>query len=117
MRQKIIMPKLLKFEEWILETYKTHAAFGEAFGAGQTTVSRWLSGKQTISADYREAIRAAGFKGEFPRAKEEITLQDLESIREEVRTQSAWVREELRKENVALAAMLQEALKRLGPVP
>jgi transcriptional regulator with XRE-family HTH domain len=78
------------------------------------TYQAWESGRAAFPPEVIAKIKKMGFKGVFPEPGRGITLSDLESIREEIRTQVAWVREELRKENAALAADLQEALKTLA---
>lgn len=99
--------------KWVKDKYGSQAQFAQEIGADPTLVSRWMNG-HGISDAYKEKIRDLKYKGPWPEGKKEITLADLESLREEIRTQSAWVREELRKENTALAADLQSALKQLA---
>lgn len=89
----------------------------DKLGEPRPTYQAWESGRVPFPPLIRTKIEKMGFDGEFPEAGEPITRADLESIREEIRTQAAWVREEVRKENTALAAMLQEVLKRLPPLP
>lgn len=86
----------------------------DKLGEPRPTYQGWESGRITFPPAIAAKIKKLGFDGEFPEPAKEITREDLESIREEIRTQAAWVREELRKENVALAAMLQEVLERLA---
>jgi transcriptional regulator with XRE-family HTH domain len=78
------------------------------------TYQAWESGRAAFPPEVQAKIRKLGYKGPFPEPGRGLTLADLESIREEIRTQVAWAREELRKENAALAADLQEALKMLA---
>lgn len=99
--------------DWIKAKFVRKSNFAEKVGADPTLVSRWLGGKG-ISDEYQAKIRKLGYLGPFPEPEREITLADLESIRAEVRTQAAWVREELRKENTALAADLEKVLKQLA---
>lgn len=87
----------------------------DKLGEPRPTYQGWESGRIPFPPQIKAKINKMGFEGEFPEPGKAISLADLESIREEVRTQSAWVREELRKENTALAAMLQEVLKRIEP--
>lgn len=89
----------------------------DKLGEPRGTYQAWESMRASFPPEVQAKIRKLGFAGPFPEPAKEITLADLESIREEIRTQAAWVREEIRKENTALAAMLQEVLKRLGPTP
>lgn len=105
----------LNLGKWIKEKFGSQAQFAQEIGADPTLVSRWMGGSG-ISDAYKDKIRALEYDGPFPEPKQSITLADLESIREEVRTQAAWVREELRKENTALAADLQATLKRLAEI-
>lgn len=93
------MTNIEDFEKWITAKYGTQGRFAESLGVGQTTVSRWLAGKQRISPDYQKRIKKAGFNGVLPEpADGAVTKADLESLREEIRTQAAWLREELRKD-------------------
>lgn len=77
----------------------------------------WETGRAPFPPDIQAKLLKLGYDGPFPEPGGEISLADLESLRDEIRTQAAWVREELRKENTALAAILQEVLRRLAPKP
>lgn len=111
-------PQFTDLGEWI------RFKFGDAGQGGlaaklkppvsKNAVSMWKTGKNRISPAYEKQIRALGYDGPLPEVGGEVTKADIESLREEIRTQAAWVREEIRKENTALAADLREALKLLG---
>ncbi|OGT56705.1 MAG: hypothetical protein A3E01_00385 [Gammaproteobacteria bacterium RIFCSPHIGHO2_12_FULL_63_22] len=111
-------PQFSDLGEWI------RVRFGEAGQGGlaaklkppvsKNAVSMWKTGKNRISAAYEKQIRALGYDGPLPEVGGDVTKADIESLQEEIRTQAAWVREELRKENTALAADLQEVLKQLA---
>jgi hypothetical protein len=107
------MPQDLNLGKWIKEKYGSQAQFAQEIGADPTLVSRWINGAG-ISETYQKKIRDLKFKGPFPEPKKEITLADLESLREEIRAQAAWVRVELQKENKALAADLEKVLAELA---
>lgn len=111
------MPKFATFEGWLKERWGSQAALAEKLQVNQNTVSSWKTGRTRIHPDYQKELRKLGYDGPFPEPGTEISLADLESLRDEIRTQAAWVREELRKENTALAAILQEVLRRLAPKP
>lgn len=83
----------------------------DQLGEPRPTYQAWESGRAPFPPEVREKLRDLGYLGPFPEPERPITLADLESIREEIRSQAAWVREELRKENVVLAADLERALK------
>lgn len=110
------MPKFEDFGEWIRERFGDQGGLAAKLKPPvvKNTVSSWKTGRNRIPPDYQKQIKAMGYDGPFPDPGGEITREDLESLRDEVRTQSAWVREELRKENAALAADLREVLSRLG---
>jgi hypothetical protein len=89
---------------------------GRKLGLGKKwkNYPNWETGRAPFPPDIQAKILEMGYDGPWPELGGEVTRADLESLRDEVRTQAAWMREELRKENVALAADLQEALKRLA---
>lgn len=107
----------MNLKEWRRLKKWRQEDLADKLGEPRPTYQGWESGRVTFPPEIKAKIVKMGFTGEFPEPDQEITLADLESIREEIRTQAAWVREEVRKENTALAAMLQEVLKRLGPTP
>ena len=90
--------------------------FGRKIGLGEKwkNYPNWETGRSPCPPDIQVKISKLGYDGPFPEPGGEISLADLESLRAEVRTQAAWVHEESRKRDVALAAALQEVLKRLG---
>jgi transcriptional regulator with XRE-family HTH domain len=107
----------MNLKEWRKVKGWRQEDLADKIGEPRPTYQAWESGRTPFPPDVQAKIKKLGFPGEFPAPLAVITLADLESIREEVRTQSAWVREELRKENAALAAALQEVLKRLESTP
>lgn len=103
----------MNLRDWRKEKGWTQGDLADKIGEPRPTFQKWEAGVSPTPPAAQAKIRKLGFSGDFPEPGRPITLEDLESIREEIRTQAAWVREELRKENVALAAALQEALRRL----
>lgn len=110
------MPKFETFEGWLKEKWGSQSALAEKLSVNQNTISSWKTGRSRIHPDYQKELRKLGYDGPFPEPGGEVTLADLESIRQEIRVQAAWVREEIRKENTVLAADLAEALKKLAEI-
>ena len=106
----------LNLGKWIKEKFGSQAQFAQEIGADPTLVSRWMGGAG-ISDAYQKKIRDLKYKGPFPEPKQSITLADLESVRDEIRNQAAWLREEIRRENTALAADVKAILDRLAAKP
>lgn len=108
-------PQFLDLGEWIKQEYGDQGALASALRpkVAKNTVSSWKTGRNGIPPEYQKQLRKLGYDGPWPEQGGEVTLADLESLRAEVRTQAAWVREELRKENAALAADLERALNEL----
>jgi transcriptional regulator with XRE-family HTH domain len=77
------------------------------------TYQAWESARAAFPPEIQMKIRKLGYTGPFPEPAQEITLSDLESIREEIRSQAVWLREESRKETARLAAAMQEVLLQL----
>lgn len=109
------MPKFEDFGDWIRERFGDQGGLADKLKpkVAKNTVSSWKTGRNRIPPDYEKQIRAMGYDGPLPETGVEISRADLESLREEVRNQAAWVREALRRENTALAAAIHEVLKRL----
>lgn len=111
------MPKFEELGSYVETVWKTQAALAKQLGVAQNTVSNWINGKLRVTLEYQKALRELEppYEGPFPEAGAEFTSAEVESLRQEIRTQAGWLREEARKESTALAAVLQEVLKRLGP--
>lgn len=106
------MPKFESFENWIDEKWGTQTALAEKLGVAKNTVSLWSSGKSRIKGDTAKKLRSLGYDGPWPEAGSEITREDLEALRQDLRAMIGWAREELGKDIVALGAATQELLKR-----
>lgn len=101
--------------EWRKNKNLTQEELASQIEEPRGTYQAYESGRSPIPSDVQGKIRRLGFKGEFPTPSDGVTREDLDSFRQEVRSQVGWLREESRKENTALAAMLQEVLARLSP--
>jgi transcriptional regulator with XRE-family HTH domain len=108
------MPKFESLEAWIDDKWGTQSALAEKMGVAKNTVSLWASGKSRIKAETGKKLRELGYDGPWPASGGEITREDLEALRQDLRAHQAWVLEEIRKAQAAQAAMLQEILKRLS---
>ncbi len=104
----------MNLKEWRKLKKWRQEDLADQLGEPRPTYQGWESGRIPFPPEIIQKVRDLGFDGDFPEPGKDVTLADLESIREEIRTQSAWVREELRKENKALAADLQAILKQLA---
>ncbi len=91
--------------------------FGRKLGLGDKwrNYPNWETGRSPVPEDIKALLTGPKWKyvGPWPEEGGAPTRADMESIRDEVRNQAAWVREEIRKENAALAADLRIALERL----
>lgn len=112
------MPNLAEFEEFV-KTQGGNEGLAVKMKVAPATVSAWRTGRNNIKPEYKRVMTEdLGYAGRYPdEVGGGVTREDFESLREEFRTQVAWLREELRKENKALAALLQQALKQLGQLP
>lgn len=104
----------MNLKEWRKTKGWRQEDLADKLGEPRPTYQAWESGRVTFPPAIKAKIEKMGFKGEWPDPGAELTRADLESLRDEVRTQSAWLREELRKDNTGAAAVLQEILKRLS---
>lgn len=60
------MKQVSTLGKWITEKYRSQVIFAEKVGAHPTMVSRWLSGREGISPDYRDKIRGMKYAGPWP---------------------------------------------------
>lgn len=113
-----LAPRFSNLGEWIRHEFREAGQGGLAKKlkpkVSKNAISMWNTGKNRISPDYQEQIRALGYDGPFPEVGGEVTRADVESLREEIRSQAKWVLGELRKDNVAQAAAIQKVLRHLG---
>lgn len=109
------MPKFDNFGNWIRERFGDQGALADKLKPKvvKNTVSSWKTGRNRIPMEYEKQIRALGYDGPMPETGGEVTRDDVESLRQEIRNQAAWLRETARQESVVLAAVMQEILKRL----
>lgn len=105
------MQTFVNVEDWIEKKWGKQSSLGDALGVAANTISQWVNGKSRISFSHQKKMRELGYDGPFPDSLKEVTREDIELLRQEVRTMAGWVREESRKEIVTLAAILQQVLK------
>jgi hypothetical protein len=67
------MRQVSNLGRWINEKYRSQVVFAEKVGAHPTMVSRWLSGKEGVSPDYQDKIRALKYVGPWPREEAQET--------------------------------------------
>lgn len=101
----------MNLKGWRKRKKLTQGELSQKLGIIENTYQAYESGRISMPADVRAKITKMGFLGAFPDQDEAPpTIQDIESIRAEIRTQAAWIREEIRKEIQGAVAELQEFL-------
>lgn len=100
----------MDLKDWRKSKGLTQGELADKIGALPNTYQAYESARIGIPPDIQAKIRKMGYKGPWPEIGGEVTRADLESLRSEVRTQAAWIREELRKDIEAAVAGIQASL-------
>jgi hypothetical protein len=91
-------------------------ALGRELGFGDKwkTYQAYESGRAPMPQEVKDRLVGLGFDGQFPEPGQEVTRADLDILQKNILTHQGWMAEEAKKRDMALAASLQEILKRLG---
>ena len=79
------MPRLEEFEKWIDENFDSQEEAATVIGTTQTTISKWIGGKNGISKAFQKKLRKLKFFGplEIP-AEATISRQEFDELCEAV---------------------------------
>lgn len=59
------MPKLEEFEKWVEDNFDSQDEAATAIGTTQTTISKWIRGKQAISKPFQKKLTKMKYTGPF----------------------------------------------------
>ncbi len=102
------MPKLEELEKWIRESFRTQGEAAEKIGTTQTTISKWIGGKQRISLVFQKRLRKLGFGGLLDlqgAGTVTATREELAELRGEMRAEIRNLRDVQEKLGEALRAL------------